>query len=96
MTVNKADDIPNNSGKSIDFEQQLKAYKERNEVDLPFTLTQVEDSMYIDQYQVVTLEYHYYQNDCEYHELERCDEFVNPEGKLCSIDGEEAEHKLGT
>ena len=34
-----ADDIPNKSGKSIDFEQQFIAYKERNELDLPFTLT---------------------------------------------------------
>ena len=96
VTIDKTDDIPNLSGKSIDFEQQLKAYKDRNEVDLPFTLTQVEDSMFVDQYQVVTLEYHYYQTDCVYHELNKCDEYVNEEGKLCSLDGEEVDHKLGT
>lgn len=44
----------------------------------------------------MTLEYHYYQNDCVYHELETCEEYINPEGKLCTMDGEEADHKLGT
>lgn len=43
-----------------DFEEELKAAKERTEVDVPFVTTQCADAMYLDQHTVVTLEYHYY------------------------------------
>jgi hypothetical protein len=33
----------------IDFEKQLTEYKEHNEYRLPYTGTQVEDAMYINQ-----------------------------------------------
>ena len=54
------DEIENNTDKSIDFSAQLSALKRRTETDLPYTLTQVEDAMYLDQNSIVTLEYHYY------------------------------------
>jgi hypothetical protein len=52
--------------------------------------------MYLDQYSVVALEYHYYQNDCKYINLLQCDEQVNEEGDLVCLNGEKASHKLGT
>jgi hypothetical protein len=52
--------------------------------------------MFIDQYSVATLEYHYYQTDCEYRTLELCDEHINDEGKLVDFDNEPVDHKLGT
>ena len=54
------DDIENNTDKSIDFTSQLEALKKRTETELPHTLTQVEDIMFLDQYSVIALEYHYY------------------------------------
>jgi hypothetical protein len=59
-------------------------------------LTQVEDAMFIDQYNVVTLEYHYYQNNCKYTHLEQCDEHIDESGKLVDEDGEEVTHLLGS
>ena len=50
--------------KLIDFEQHLEALKKRTELEIPYTTTQVEDAMYIDQNTIMTLEFHYYQNDC--------------------------------
>ena len=49
----------------------MEFYKERTEMTLPYTVTQVEDSMYLNQQYIVTLEYHYYQNDCVYNTLEK-------------------------
>lgn len=48
----------------IDFDKHLEALKKRTELEIPYTTTQVEDAMYIDQNTIVTLEFHYYQNDC--------------------------------
>ena len=59
----------NNTGRSIDFEQELKAVKERTEVDVPFVATRCADAMYLDQHTIVTLEYHCYQNEAVYTEL---------------------------
>ena len=42
------DQVENNTDKSIDFAAQLSALKRRTEADLPYTLTQVEDAMYLD------------------------------------------------
>lgn len=36
---------------------------------LPYTLTQTEDIMFMDKDTIVTLEYHFYQNDCKYSTL---------------------------
>jgi hypothetical protein len=52
--------------------------------------------MFLDQYSVVTLEYHYYQNNCTYTELELCEEHLNGSGKLVDEDDEEVDHLLGT
>jgi hypothetical protein len=46
--IDPSDDIPNNTNKSIDFNAQFEAHKKRTESDLPFTLTQVEDAMFVD------------------------------------------------
>ena len=64
----------NDNQQKIDFDQQLQAYKERTEMTLPYVATQVEDAMYLNQQHVVTLEYHYFQNDCIYSPLEKVDE----------------------
>ena len=52
--------VENNTDKSIDFNAQLQALKKRTECELPHTLSQVEDAMYLDQYNIIVLEYHYY------------------------------------
>lgn len=52
--------VENNTDKSIDFNAQLQALKKRTESELPHTLSQVEDAMYLDQYNIIVLEYHYY------------------------------------
>lgn len=90
------DDIPNNTDKSIDFNAQLEAYKKRTTSSLPYTLTQVEDAMFLDQYHIVTLEYHYYQNDCKYSTLDAENESIDLNGNLIDGDGERISHKLGT
>lgn len=74
------DDIENNTDKAIDFQAQLEALKRRTETELPHTLTQVEDIMYLDQYSVISLEYHYYQNDCKYLNMNPCNEHLDETG----------------
>ena len=81
--------------KLIDFEQHLEALKKRTELEIPYTTTQVEDAMYIDQNTIMTLEFHYYQNDCQYTLLEKQKERIIDD-KLCDSNGNEVEHLLGT
>ena len=52
--------------------------------------------MFIDQYSIVTLEYHYYQNDCKYSTLNACDEHIDHMGNLVNIDGDRVINKCGT
>ena len=89
------EDIPNNTDphKSIDFKSQLDALKQRTEFNLPFTLSQVEDAMFLDQYHVVTLEFHYYQNDCKYSVLDAQIENID---EICdtAMNGQEAIDKV--
>ena len=54
----------------IDFKQQLKDYRKRNEFSYPYTMMQVEDVMFIDDKKMVSLEYIFYQKDAEYSLLE--------------------------
>lgn len=90
------DDIENNTDKSIDFNSQLEALKKRTETELPHTLTQVEDIMFLDQYSVIALEYHYYQNECKYYNLKTCDEHFDEAGELVDSYGNKVTHPLGT
>lgn len=90
------DDIENNTDKSIDFHSQLQALKRRTETELSHTLTQTEDIMYLDQYSVIALEYHYYQNDCKYLNLMQCDEHLNDDGDLVNSNGEKVTHLFST
>lgn len=52
--------------------------------------------MFLDQYNVMTLEYHYYQDNTMYTYLEPLDERRTEEGQLVDADGEKVEHMLGT
>lgn len=72
----------NNTSKSIDFNSHLESFKRRTEYDLPFTLTQTEDAMFLETDSMVTLEYHYFQNDCSYKRMEVMNEFFNDKGVL--------------
>ena len=90
------DDIENNTDKSIDFNSQLEALKKRTETELPHTLTQVEDIMFLDQYSVIALEYHYYQNESKYYNLKPCNEHIDEEGVLVDEHGQKVTHPLGT
>ena len=60
-----ASNKPKKIGK-VNFADHLEELQKRTETELPFTLTQVEDAMYLERDKVVTLEYHYYQKDCSY------------------------------
>lgn len=88
------EEVPNNTDKSIDFQAQLDAYKKRTQQELPFTLTQVEDAMFIDQYYLMTLEYHYYQNDSQYIQLQRLDESIDENGELVDALGNKVLNKF--
>ena len=55
--------------KAIDFDAQLSNLKKRTEYQKKFTLTQVEDCMFIDKETFITMEFHHYQNECEYLKL---------------------------
>lgn len=88
--------IENNTDQLIDFKAQLEAFKRRTEQNFPFTLTQVEDAMYIDQYSIMTLEYYYYHNQCKYSYLNAHSEYINETNDLVREDGTLAKHKLGT
>lgn len=52
--------------------------------------------MFLDQYRVVALEYHYYQNDCKYSSLDAENESIDLNGNLIDGEGERISHKLGT
>ena len=69
--------IENNTDKCIDFNAQIQAIKKQTETDLPYTLTQVEDAMYIDDRYLVTLEYIYYQCKCHYANLTPQIEYID-------------------
>ena len=69
--------VINNTERTIDFDQELKELKQRTELDIPYVSTMCEDAMYIDPHTVVTIEYHYYQNDCQYTSLSVVDEHIN-------------------
>ena len=54
---------------------------------LPYVATQVEDAMYLNQQHVVTLEYHYFQNDCIYAPLDDVEKDLKPNEKAKDIFG---------
>ena len=56
-------------GEQVNFQQELDKLKKNNESVRAYTLTQVEDAMFLDKTKLVTLEYHYYQNDSQYIKL---------------------------
>lgn len=93
----KAHEESLNKGNSIDFNAQLDALKRRTEQEVPYTITQVEDAMYLDQANVVTLEFAYYQNDCEYSNFQAAEEHIDHRGTLMNDHtGQPADHLLGT
>ena len=76
----------------VDFDSRFKEHIHRTEKVIPFTLTQVEDAMYLDQHTVATLELHYYQNCCKYIKLEQCDEYEDENGRWVDEQGNEIHH----
>ena len=44
----KRDEKENNTEKAIDFSSEMQALKNRTEKNLPFTLTQVQDAMFLE------------------------------------------------
>ena len=91
------EEFPNNTDRSIDFDRELKILKKRTEIDIPYVQSQCEDAMYIDAHTVVTLEYHYYQNDCQYSQIAVVDEHLNSENEFVDSEGTKKEpYALGT
>ena len=58
--VEQEPDFKNEKKKLIDFDAKLEQIKQDSQVNLPYTLTQCEDVMYLDSSHIVTLEFHYY------------------------------------
>ena len=56
----RKEEAPNYSDAKVDFNEQLNAHKKRTEKELPFTMTQINDVMYLDQFTIVSFEYHCY------------------------------------
>ena len=56
----KREEVPNYIDQKIDFNEQLNALKKKTEKDLPYTMTQINDVMYLDQFTIVSFEYHCY------------------------------------
>ena len=52
------EEVPNNTDNRVDFNEHLIALKKRTERDLPYTMTQINDVMFIDQYTIMSFEYH--------------------------------------
>lgn len=63
----------------------LTEHRQRTETNLPFTIQQVEDVMFVDERRLVSLEYIFYQKDGEYRKIkhQKEDDFAT-------------DHKLGT
>ena len=62
---------------------------------MPFTLTQVEDVMFLDKNTLIAHEYHYFQNDCKYYHLRQFEQYEE-NGKIYDQDDNEVCHLLGT
>ena len=89
------EEFTNTSGKSIDFSQNLKWLKKSTEIEFPYTLTQSEDIMFLDQTTAIATEFHYFNNDCIYTNfISYKENLIN--GELINEDGEKADHLLGT
>ena len=54
--------------------------------------------MYLDQYSILALEYHYYQSDCKYSKLVQCEEHINEQGIWVDSKNPDqpVKHKLAT
>ena len=52
--------------------------------------------MYLDSQNVITLEYHYYQDSCKYTKLRELKEKINADGVLIGEDGVRVTNVLGT
>ena len=59
-------------------------------------MTKVEDVLFLDKQSFLTLEYHHYQNGCEYKKLKKVDEYQDENGVFKDLDDKDVFHKLGT
>lgn len=92
----KKEDIRNNTEKRVDFSEQLSSLKKRTEMDLPYTMTQINDAIYLDQYSLLSFEYHCYQNDVRYQKLRRLDDRIDKRGVLVDSNGNPVHNLLRT
>lgn len=51
-------------------------------------MTQINDVCYLDQYNIISFEYHCYQPNAKYHKLRRLEETINKNGTLIDSKGE--------
>ena len=70
--------------------------KNRTESAKPYTITQVEDGIFLNKDFILTLEYNFYQNGCIYSPLSVVNESINEKGVLVDEYDNEIIHKLGT
>lgn len=65
----KKEQIESTADNKVDFQAQLNSFTKNIEIQLPYTMMQVNDVMYIDQFSLITFEYICYQTDVMYHYL---------------------------
>lgn len=92
----RGEEVPNFTELKVDFNEQLNALKRRTEKDLPYTVTQVNDVMYLDQFSIVAFEYHCYQPKVQYNKLGKLNQHINAEGVLVNQFGIPIENYLRT
>ena len=72
--------LHNEAQKCINFKQMLQEYRDRSEYNMPYTIMQVEDVMFVDDNTIVALEYVFYSKEGKYHKIKR-DYTVSSEGQ---------------
>lgn len=92
----KDEEVPNYTDQRVDFNEQLNSLKRRTEKDLPFTMTQINDVAYLDQYSLISFEYHCYQNGVSYQKLRLLDQKINKNGILVDAQGKKVQNLLRT
>ena len=50
----------------VDFKEMLQEYRDRTEFNVPYTISQCEDGIFVGEHRLITLDYTFYQDDGRY------------------------------
>lgn len=77
----------------INFKKLLEEHKKRTENNMPFTLQQVEDIIFVSDRKLISLEYIFYQQQGNYHEIDKPYDYYHQ--KQVSYEEMTKHHELG-